>query len=197
MARERERYFVADEITGKIILLFIFEKMEIPLSENTMTEIIMCNPDWISYMDYRLALGGITESKFVVTKTVAGDTMYLLSQDGRMCLSHFFTKIPASIREEIINYAHDNVLRMKRNQEYTFDYYKNTNGTHTVVLKIKDCANPESMMEIKINVSTRTDAVRASQRWKDKAPEVYESIWEILVEKEEEEKNKGENKDEN
>jgi hypothetical protein len=157
----------------------------------------MGNPDWLSYMDYRLALAGINESKFVVTKTVSGDVHYQLTQDGRMCLSHFYTKIPASIREEIIAYTHDNIMRIKRNQEYTFDYYKNADATHTVVLKIKDGANPESIMEIKINVSTRTDALRASKRWKDKAPEVFETIWETMVEKEEEVKNKGEIKNAN
>ena len=55
MKTDRGTYFVADEITRKIILLFIFEKMDIPLSENTLSEIIMSNPDLMSYMDYREA----------------------------------------------------------------------------------------------------------------------------------------------
>jgi hypothetical protein len=178
----KDTYFVADEMTRKILLLFIFEKMEIPLAESTLSEIIMANPNWMAYMDYRDALAKIQEVKFVTVKTVAGDLMYQLSQDGRMCLSHFFTKIPASIREEIIAYAHENKMRMKRNQEYTFDYFKNADSTHTAVLKIKDTASPESIVEIKLRVSTRADALRATARWKDKAPEVFESIWAPLVE---------------
>jgi hypothetical protein len=73
-------------------------------------------------------------------------------------------------------------MRMKRNQEYTFDYFKNADSTHTAVLKIKDTASPESIVEIKLRVSTRADALRATARWKDKAPEVFESIWAPLVE---------------
>jgi hypothetical protein len=194
----RNTYFVADDITAKILLLFIFEKMEIPLTESTLTEIITENPDWLSYMDYKIALAGIMDSKFVIVKTISGKSMYQLSQDGRMCLSHFFTKIPASIREQIIQYVGENKLKMKRNQEYTFDYFKNSDATHTAVLKIKSDSMAENLIEIRLNLPTRTDALRATSRWKTVAPKVFETIWEILIEKDDKEdeiKNKGDNKD--
>ncbi len=183
----RNTYFVADEITRKIILLFIFEKMEIPLSENTLSEIIMSNPDLMSYMDYREALGKIVDVKFVVAKTVSGDLMYQLTKDGRDCLSHFWTKIPASIRESIIKYTDENKLRMKRSQEYRIDYFKNSDGTQTVVFMIKDYTGPHNLMELKLRVPSRADAMRAAARWKDKAPEVFEFIYNHLVEQEEHE----------
>ena len=185
MNTERSTYFVADEITRKIILLFIFEKMEIPLSENTLSEIIMSNPDLMSYMDYREALAKIVDVKFVVAKTVSGDLMYQLTKGGRDCLSHFWTKIPASIRETIIKYTDENKLRMKRSQEYRIDYFKNVDGTYTVVFMIKDYVGPNNLMELKLRVPSRADAIRAAARWKDNAPEVYEFIYNHLVEVEE------------
>jgi len=181
---DRSTYFVADEITRKIILLFIFEKMEIPLSENTLSEIIMSNPDLMSYMDYREALAKIVDVKFVVAKTMSGDLMYQLTKDGRDCLSHFWTKIPASIRESIIKYTDENKLRMKRSQEYRIDYFKNLDGTQTVVFMIKDYVGSHNLMELKLRVPSRADAIRAAARWKDMAPEVYEFIYNHLVEQE-------------
>ena len=184
MNTDRSTYFVADEITRKIILLFIFEKMEIPLSENTLSEIIMSNPDLMSYMDYREALAKIVDVKFVVAKTMSGDLMYQLTKDGRDCLSHFWTKIPASIRESIIKYTDENKLRMKRSQEYRIDYFKNLDGTQTVVFMIKDYVGSHNLMELKLRVPSRADAIRAAARWKDMAPEVYEFIYNHLVEQE-------------
>lgn len=169
-------------MTRKIILLFIFEKMEFPLAENTLSEIIMANPDLMTYMDYRDALAKIVDVKFVVAKTVSGDLMYQLTKDGRDCLAHFWQKIPASIREMIIKYADENKLRMKRSQEYRFDYYKNSDGTQTAVFMIKDYTGPNSVMEIKLRLPSRADAMRATSHWKDKAPEVYEFIYNNLVE---------------
>ena len=184
MNDHRNAYFVADEITRKIILLFIFEKMEIPLAENTLSEIIMSNPYLMSYMDYREALAKIVDVKFVVAKTVSGDLMYQLTKDGRDCISHFWRKIPASIRESIIKYTDENKLRMKRSQEYRIDYYKNSDGTQTVVLMIKDYTGPHNLMELKLRVPSRADAIRAAARWKDKAPKVFELIYNDLVEEE-------------
>jgi len=179
---DRGTYFVADEITRKIILLFIFEKMDIPLSENTLSEIIMSNPDLMSYMDYREALAQIVDVKFVVAKTVSGDLMYQLTKDGRDCLAHFWTKIPASIRESIIQYTAENKIRMKRSQEYRIDYFKNSDGTQTAVFMIKDYTGPYNLMELKLRVPSRADAVRAAARWKDKAPEVFDFVYNHLVE---------------
>ncbi|MCQ2383239.1 MAG: DUF4364 family protein [Clostridia bacterium] len=187
MNTNRSTYFVADEITRIIILLFIFENMEIPLSENTLSEIIMSNPDLMSYMDYRDALSKIIDVKFVVAKTVSGDLMYQLTKDGRDCLSHFWTKIPASIRESIIKYTDENKLRMKRSQEYRIDYFKNSDGTQTVVFMIKDYVGSHNLMELKLRVPSRADAMRAAARWKDKAPEVFEFVYNHLVEQEDHE----------
>ena len=183
MNTNRSTYFVADEITRKIILLFIFEKMDIPLSENTLSEIIMSNPDLMSYMDYREALAQIVDVKFVVGKTSSGDLMYQLTKEGRDCLAHFWTKIPASIRESIIKYTDENKWRMKRSQEYRIDYFKNSDGTQTAVFMIKDyTGRPYNLMELKLRVPSRADAMRAAARWKDMAPEVYEFIYNHLVE---------------
>ncbi|MDR0383837.1 MAG: DUF4364 family protein [Christensenellaceae bacterium] len=176
------KYFVHDEMTRKILLLFIFEKMEIPLSESSLGEIVMSNPDWLSYMDYREALNKILEVKFIRVKSSAGDLLYQLTQDGRMCLSHFYKKIPASIRESITVYAKENVLRLKRSQEYGFDYFKNADGTHTIVLKIEENANNDSIFEIKMKVPTRTDAIRATKKWKHSAPDIYGYLLDKIVE---------------
>lgn len=186
----KDKYFIADEMTRKILLLFIFEKMEILLSEESLSEIIMANPDWMTYMDYKDALAKIQESKFVSAKNVSGDILYHLSQDGRMCLSHFFVKIPASVREEVISYAKENHIRMKRSQEYTYDYFKNADATHTIVLKIKDNSTPENLMELRMRVSTRADAMRAVKRWKQKASTVYENIWDTIIEPDDSDRSK-------
>ncbi len=178
------RDFIADDMKRKIILLFIFEKMEMPLSENTLSEIIMSNPNLMEYMDYRDALSKITDMKFIVSKMVSGDLMYQLTKDGRDCLSHFWKEIPASVREGIIRYTNENKLRMKRSQEYRIDYFKNTDGTHTAVFTIKDYAGPDNVIELKLRVPSRTDALRATSRWKDMAPELYEYIYNNLVEEE-------------
>lgn len=173
--------FVADEMAKKLILLFIFEKMEFPLTDASISEIIVANPDWMTYMDFKDAMYLLGESKFIYRTSHGVDSLFQITAAGRMALAHFYTKIPPSIREAITAFARENKRRFRRNQEYTYDYFKNTDGTHTVMLKIKD-SGADSLLEIRLKVQTRAQAVKSTAKWKDKAATVYESIYNQMIE---------------
>lgn len=184
---DRNYDFVADELVKKLILLFIFDKIEIPLTDASISEIIMSNPSWMTYMDFKDALYQLGESKFIYRTSAGAETNFQITQDGRHCLAHFFTKIPASVREEITNYAKLNRNRFKRNQEYTYDYFKNNDGTHTVYLRIKDHnVATDNLLEIRLKTPTRSGAIKAANRWKDKAAQVYDWVNNTMIESEEE-----------
>ena len=173
--------FVADEMVKKLILLFIFEKMEFPLTDESLNEIIAHNPDWLTYMDSREALQQLIESKFVFQTVNASRTSFNITQDGRGALGHFYQKIPASMRESIIEFAKSNRQNFKRRQEYTWDYFKNADGTHTVVLRILDHGGGDNMLEIKFKTDTRSRAKAVANKWREKASAVYETIYNLTT----------------
>ena len=177
--------FIACEMVKKLILLFVFEKMEIPLTDESIGGIIATNPTWMTYMDFRESLFQLTESKYVFRASAGSETSFNLTQDGRSALSHFFHKIPASIREEITEFAKENRAKFKRSQEYTWDYFKNSDGTYTVVLRIKDHNAGDNLLEIRFKTPTRAGAKKATNRWKDKAAVVYESVTHTMIDEDE------------
>lgn len=179
---DRNFDFVADEFVKKLIMLFTFEKMEMPLTDTSIDTIISANPSWMTYMDCKEVLFQLQESKFIYRASHDNDAVFGITQDGRMALANFYTKIPASIREEITNFAKINRQKFKRNQEYTYDYFKNSDGTYTVALRIKDGAANDYLLEIRIKATTRTAAVRAAAKWKENAPNVFEHINNIMLE---------------
>lgn len=180
--------FFADEMVGKLILLFVFEKMEFPLTEESLNNIIReQNPSWMTYMDFIVAREALLESKFVFRAMAGSEISWGITRDGRECLGHFFTKIPASVREEITEYARENRQKFKRRQEYMWDYSKNTDGTYMVRLKIKDTTASDNLLDICFKTPTRAGAKRASVRWREIAAQVYEHIHHTLVDEEEEE----------
>ena len=182
MEEARNLDFTPDEMQKKLLILFILEKMEFPLTDISISEIVVANPSWINYMDFRDALFLLTESRLIRRKSHASETVFTITQGGRDCLTHFYTKIPASIREEITTYAKENRQRFKRSQEYTYDYFKNSDASHTLVLKIRDQAAGDNLLEIRIKTPTRAAAVKAASKWKDKAATVYENIYGIISE---------------
>ena len=177
--------FVADEFVKKLILLFTFEKMEFPLTDASVSEIIMANPSWMTYMDCKDALFLLQENKFIYLTNHSDEVAFGITPDGRMALANFYTKIPASIREEITSFAKDNRQKFKRNQEYTYDYFKNSDGTYTIALRIRDGAANDYLLEIRVKATTRASAVRAAAGWKEKAPSIYEYVHNTVLEDQE------------
>jgi hypothetical protein len=173
--------YVADEIVKKLILLYIFEKMEFPLTDESINEIIAAHPDWMTYMDFREALFMLIDNKFVYRTTAGSETCFAITQDGRGALGHFYQKIPASIREQIIEFTRENRQRFRRRQEYTWDYFRNGDGTYTVILRIRDQTAGDNMLEIRFKTDTRAGAKSAAAKWRDRAVSVYETIYNMTV----------------
>ncbi|MBQ8468331.1 MAG: DUF4364 family protein [Clostridia bacterium] len=165
---------------SKLVLLYIFDNMEIPLTEKSIID-ICCREDrnWISYITCKEVLADLIETGFVLETGNEKEKYYSITADGRSCLSYFFTKIPTSLREEILAFIKENRLNYRRRQEYDKDYYKNADGTYTVVVKIVDPLG--SKLELKLNVANRAVAKQINKRWEEKASEVYASIYDILI----------------
>ena len=159
---------MTDATTNKLILLYIFDQMETPLSEETLIEI--CNEnDWLSYMDCKQAISELINSSFI-------------TNDGSSCLIHFPNKIPLSIRESIKEEVSKNRINYRKRQEYFSDYFKNDDGTYTVILKILPSTEQQPLLELKLNIPSRITAKWIYKNWKDKAAVIYELINENLIE---------------
>jgi len=56
---------ICDPMTCKLIILFTLEKMEFPLTENTIFDIIYYRNNWMSYMDCKDYLYKLVDSNLV------------------------------------------------------------------------------------------------------------------------------------
>lgn len=165
---------------SKLVLLYVFDNMEIPLTDATITEICCSQNNWISYITCKDIMADLLETGFILETTGSTDKYYSITADGRSCLSYFFSKIPTSLREEILAYIKENRLHFRRRQEYFRDYYKNADGTYTVLMKIVEPLGTK--LELKLNVANRGVAKQIYKKWEEKASEVYASLYNILIE---------------
>jgi len=179
--------FVPDATVNKLILLYVLDKMEIPLTENSIIDVCTSRNGWLNYMDCKELLYQLMDAKFIYKPEADGaaaEARYNITYEGRNCLSHFFNRIPQSMREEISEFSKQNRMVFKRSQEYVSDYVKNSDGSHTVVLKIKEPLINQPMFEIKIKTASRAAAINACKKWKEKAPQIYETIYETIIDNE-------------
>lgn len=169
-----------DNTVGKLILLYVFDQMEIPVTSDTLIEMCCSQNNWLSYISLTQFLPELVDAGFVVLCNNSGTGYYKITQEGRDCLNYFFTKVPASTRNDISSYIKKNRQSYKRNQEYFRDYYKNKDETYTVNLKIVDPTG--SKLELKLNVANRAEAKTVFNKWNSQASEVYSAIYKILIE---------------
>lgn len=169
-----------EPLVNKLILLFLFDKMEVPLTENTLVDICTAQQNaWLNYMDFVDTKEALLEDDFITNLSPNNAPIYSITANGRACLAEFYTNIPISKREAIADFAKKNQKAYRAKQEYVSDFFKNKDGTFTVVLKILELQQPT--FELKLNVPTKQIAKNIHTNWTKKAHTTWQNIYEILV----------------
>ena len=164
--------------TNKLIILFVFDKMESALSERTIVDMCSTSNDWMGYMDCVNVIHKLIDDNFIYVVNEDDDTLYSITPDGRETLANFYINIPKSVREEISRFVKKNSAKYKNRQECRADYYQNKDGTYTVYVKILAPVQP--MLELKFVVPDRKTANKIYKKWEEKAADVYSVIYENL-----------------
>ncbi len=170
---------IGETSVNKLIILFVFDKMESALSERTIVDMCSSSNDWMGYMDCVNVLHKLVADNFICIVNQDEDTLYTITPDGRETLANFYINIPKSVREEISIFVKKNSARYRNKQDCRSDYYLNKDGTYTVFLKI--LAPMQPMMELKFVVADRKTASKINEKWEEKAADVYSAIYENLV----------------
>lgn len=169
-----------DNIVNKLIILFVFDKMEIPISEDSLLDICTSTNRWMNYIDCKTALNDLLDAGFVYNSNQLLDSrLFSITPDGRSCIASFYTRIPSHLRDEIYDYTSKNRLQYRKRQEYFTDYYRNSDGTYTVILKIFNTDRPQ--FELKLIVESRSSAVEITRKWTSKAAQAYGALIETLL----------------
>ena len=114
-----------DTTVSKLVLLYVFDQMEIPITVETLNDMCCSQNDWLTYMTLTEILPELVQARFVFQTVNAKTDYYKITQEGRDCLNYFFMKIPSSTRKEIGIYIKKNRQEYKRKQEYFKDYFQN------------------------------------------------------------------------
>ncbi|MBQ9729746.1 MAG: DUF4364 family protein [Clostridia bacterium] len=165
---------------NKLILLYVFDKMQTALSEQTVVDMTTSANNWLNYMDCIDLLHRLLDDGFLCQVDNSDqDVLYTITSDGRDSLNNFYITIPKSLREEISLYVKNNGGKMRNRQECKADYYQNKDGTYTVFLKIITPVQP--MLELKFVLPDKKTAQSIYKNWERKASDLYSAIYETLV----------------
>ena len=165
---------------NKLIILYVFDKMETALSERTIVEMCTAGNNWLNYMDCMELLPKLLDDGFLCRiSSSEEEPLYTITTDGRESLNNFYITIPKSTRDEISAFIKNNSGKLRNRQECKADYYQNKDGSYTVFLKILAPVQP--MLELKFVVPDKRTAQGIYKNWECTASELYSAIYETLV----------------
>ena len=133
-------------------------------------------------MDCLDLLYQLSESKLIYkVNCKEGEFRYDLTVEGRDCLSYFYKRIPIALRDEIIDFTKRNRISIKQSQEYYANYTDADDGSYVVTMRIYENLISAPLFEIKVKAPTRQSAEEACKKWRQSAPNIYEHIFEKLI----------------
>jgi hypothetical protein len=155
--------------------------METAMTEATILDLCCYKNNWIDYTNCKQTLLDLVENNFVYkTKPMSdgSEMLFDLTTDGRLCLKHFYARIPSSIRQIISDDIKKKRIEYRRRQDYVAKYTKCEDSSYDVELRIDEAT--KTTLSLTINVMGRDTAKYLERTWQDKAPQVYKKLEELL-----------------
>lgn len=166
---------------NKLLLLYIIDKSEKPLTNEEITEFVLEN----NYMNYFLIqqyLSELVNSKFIEYANKEDKKVYIILDKGRVTLYYFEDRIPTNIKVDISNKFIEQKNIEKRATQVIGEYFKKDEYEYTVNLKLVE--NEDTLFSLYLNVTTAKQAKKICDTWKDNTEYIFKNILNMLADDE-------------
>lgn len=161
----------------KLLLLYILDQIEKPLSNTQVTEFILEN-DIMNYFMLQQFLSELREADFIVEDITGTQHLISITEKGRNTLDYFVNRIPRHQQEEITNLIELKKEAMKISTEIKGDYRKIQDNTYIVSLSIIEKDTP--IIHLEFNVNDERRAEEMCNKWKQNAIYLSNHILELF-----------------
>ncbi len=171
-----------EDIKSKLLILFILEKIEMPINEDILLEMCSYDNQWIDYVFFSQYVNELSGARFInrhLDEVNGKDYVLSISEDGKICLSHFYNEIYKSVRDDVTAYIRKNIMLYKKKQEFSCDYKKLEDGTFKVTCAVLNQDVP--LFEMSFEVPTLAKAIGIKNKWERKATDFYRLYSDLMI----------------
>lgn len=162
----------------KLMILFMLDHITVPLTNSQISEFFV-GKNYTTYFHIQQAINELLESDFIRGEVMRNTTSYYLTASGQKASSMFDDQISEDIKKEILEYFEEHKYELRRQSNITADYYQMKNGEYMVKTTIKEKGTV--LMELGINVVSKSQAIAACDAWSEKCEAVYQKVIEALL----------------
>lgn len=161
----------------KLLLLYILDKIEKPLSNPQVTEFILEN-DIMNYFMLQQFLSELKETDFIIEDTESTQQLISITEKGKNTLDYFINRIPRYQKEEISNLIALKKESLKVSTEIKGDYRRLKDDTYMVSLSIIEKNTP--IIHLKFNVHSQQRAEEICGKWKKHAVDLANNVVQLF-----------------
>ncbi|WP_195979776.1 DUF4364 family protein [Clostridium butyricum] len=158
---------------NKLLMLYVLKAIKEPISNTQLTEIILEN-NFINYFTFQQYLSELEEAKFVEYHKANDKNLLILTKHGDTVLSLFKSRLSPAKIGIIDQYIKNKIESIKKELTIHADYTLGDNDSFIVDLKAVE--NQALLMELKLSVPSKNQAVAICNKWKDNPSDIYNTI---------------------
>jgi len=163
---------------NKLIVLHILDKIEMPLTNTQITNIVLEN-NIINYFALQESLADLTQSDLIKLEETEQKVTFQPSEIGLKTINMFQNKIPNSVRTTLTEYIVKNKDRIKKESEIQADFSKK--NEHEYIVNLKAIENDIVIIDLKLSVVSVKQAKFICEKWKSSSGKIYGQIMDTLI----------------
>lgn len=165
---------------NKLILLYVIDSINMPVSNLTITKLILENK-FMNYFMLQQFLNELCDSNFLSSELIDDKTFYTITPNGKQTLGYLLNLIPAGIKVRIDNTISSIKRNIKNETLITADFTPESENEFVVSCKVRE--DNFTLIELNITVGTKNDARAICENWKKHSQAIYPEIIESLTKK--------------
>lgn len=163
---------------NKLLLLYILDKIKLPISQNQITQIILEN-NLINYFTLQHYIAELNSSDFIEYIENEGKHRLNITEKGIKVLTLFQNRIPEDKISKLNDYLKGKLAYIKKELTVTADYTIEKNNSYIVNLKAIE--NDSILIDLKLNVATNKQAMNLCSKWRENSSQIYNDVIKLLL----------------
>lgn len=163
---------------SKLVLLYIFDKIGYPISNTSLTEIVLEN-GLLNYFQLQQYIGELVSAGFIFASKQDKKQLYSIDTKGKNALGYFENRISSVKKDTIDSYFSKRSTVISKDIQISSDYNLQAQSDYDVICRITE--NNNVKIEIRVNTDSEEKAKRICSKWNSDASKMYIKFMDILT----------------
>lgn len=167
-----------NEAENKLIVLYIFNKFEIAITNNQITDFIMEN-ELLNYFVLQQFLSELVNTSLLEYTQNEEHYYYLITEKGKDTLNYFKDRLSDKLLKKLDQSIEKRKKLILKETQISANYKKRSKNDYLVELKVVE--NDITLIDLKLDVVSNKQAKIICDNWKNKAQDIYGEIIKLLI----------------